>query len=285
MTGAALLLGGAGALAWGGAALLTAPSSRALGASRSVLWIGIAGVPFGALLATLLGDELRVRSEEVPALLGAGVFLLLATQVWSVLAGRGRMSLAAPIVACDGAVAALAAVLTGHHLPLGAYAGLTLMVAGLVVLSAAGAPSVPGGGNLSRTATVWLAMLAAACYGGMLFCAGTVEGTSPVWTVTMARALATVGALAICLRQGELRPVRNGARFAAGVGVLDVTAFALFVAGAQHDPAISAVAVSQYGAVAVLFAIAFLGERLTAVQALAVAVLVAGAGVVAGVGG
>jgi hypothetical protein len=34
-------------------------------------------------------------------------------------------------------------------------------------------------------------------------------------------------------------------RFAAAAGVLDVTGFALFVAGARHDLAISSVAVSQ----------------------------------------
>ena len=63
-----------------------------------------------------------------------------------------------------------------------------------------------------------------------------------------------------------------------------MAAFGLFVAGARHDPAISAVAVSQYGAVAVLAAVAFLGERLTRRQSGAVAVLALGAGVVAATG-
>ena len=289
MIGPALLLGGAGALCWGGAALLTAPSSRALGASRAVLWLGIAGVPFGVVLA-LAGGPLRVRTAELPALLAAAILLLVATQLWSVLVGRGKVSLAAPIVACDGAVAALAAVLTGHGLPVLAYAGLTLMVVGLVVLSAGGhsgpaeAAADRADGDLTRPAAIALAVLAAGCYGGMLFCAGGIEGTSPLWTVTLARAVATVGALGLCLRQGAVRPTRAGLPFAAAAGVLDVAAFALFVAGARHEPAVSAVAVSQYGAVATLAAVAFLGERLTRRQTAAVAVLVAGAGVVAATG-
>jgi len=43
--------------------------------------------------------------------------------------------------------------------------------------------------------------------------------------------------------------------------MLDVTGFALFVAGARHDLAVSSVAVPQYGAVASLAAVAFLRER------------------------
>ena len=288
MIGSALLLGGAGALCWGGAALVTAPSSRALGASRAVLWLGIVGVPFGLVLA-IAGGPLRVRTDEVPALVGAGVFLLVATQLWSLLVGRGKVSIAAPIVACDGAVAALAAVAAGHRLPAGAYAGLALMVLGLIVISGGGAApetgDPPAGPTFSRAMTVAVAVLAAGCYGGMLFCAGEIEGTSPLWTVTLARAMATVGALALCLAQGvRLLPNRAGLPFAAAAGILDFGAFSLFVAGARHDPAIAAVAVSQYGAVAVLAAVAFLGERLTRRQSVAVVVLVAGAGVVAATG-
>jgi drug/metabolite transporter (DMT)-like permease len=283
MIGPALVLGGLGALSWGGGALVSAPSSRALGASRSVLWLGIIGVPFGAVLA-LAGGPPRVRTDELGALLGAGCVLLVATQLWAVLVGRGRVSVAAPIVACDGAVAALAAVLTGHRLPLAAYAGLTLMVAGLVAISSGGEdrPSaIRDRPALSQAGTVGLAVLAAGCYGGMLFVAGGIDGTSPLWTVTIARAVATVGALALCVHRRAVRPNRAGIGYAAAAGVLDVTAFALFIAGARHDPAIAAVAVSQYGAVAALLALALLGERMTARQVVAVAVLVAGAGVVA----
>ena len=283
---AALLLGSLGALAWGGAGLATRPSSRALGASRSVLWLGVVGVLCGSVLALLGGGLPSVRGAEVPALIGAAVFLLVATQVWAVLAGRGTMSLAAPIVACDGAVAALAAVATGQALPALAYLGLSCMVGGLVVLSAGGGgPAVPPDRALSRRATIGLAVLAAFGYGGMLFCAGTVESTTPLWTVTIARAGATLGALAICLGQGRLRPNRHGLRWAATAGVLDLTAFSLFVAGAQHHLAIAAVAASQYGAVAALAGVVLLGERLTGRQTTGVAVLVFGAGVVAATGG
>src|SRR5829696_1201964 len=133
----ALLLGGLGALSWGAGALLSARSSRALGALPSVLWLGIAGVPFGVVLA-----------------------------------------------------------LAGHRLPAAAYVGLTLMVAGLLVLSGSGGSTGAerSGRVLSRTATNWIAVVTACCYGGMLYCAGGVHGTSPLWTVTIARAVATGGA-------------------------------------------------------------------------------------------
>ena len=281
---AALVLGGLGAVCWGVAALLTAPSSRILGASRSVLYVGVGAVPFGVLLASL-GGPLRIRTAELPALLGAGMFLLVATQLWSLLAGRGQLSLAAPIVACDGAVAAVASVLAGQRLPAAAYLGLSCMVTGLVVLSGGrGSAGPPRPGRLSRPATIAIAAAAAGGYGGMLFCAGTVDGTSAVWTVVLARALATVGALGLCLRQGRVRPVWSGTRFALAAGIADLCAFTLFVAGARHDLAIAAVAVSQYGAVAALAAVVLFGERLSRRQGVGVAVLVLGAGVVAAAG-
>jgi drug/metabolite transporter (DMT)-like permease len=162
------------------------------------------------------------------------------------------------------------------------------MVVGLVVLSsgheAAEPEPEPQAKQFSPMTTIWVAVVTAGCYGGMLYCAGTVEGTSALWTVTVARALATVGALGLCLAQGAVRPNRAGLPFAAGAGVCDLAAFSFFVAGAQHDPAIAAVAVSQYGAVAVLFAVLFLHERLTRPQIVAVGVLAAGAAVVAGTG-
>jgi drug/metabolite transporter (DMT)-like permease len=284
----ALLLGGLGALSWGAGALLSARSSRAMGAAQSVLSLGIAGVPFGVALA-LAGGPLSVRTADVPGLLGASMFLLFATQLWAMLVRRGTVSLAAPIVACDGAVAALAAVIAGHRLAGAAYAGLTLMVAGLVVLSGGGtrkpeaAPERPVR-RLSRRATIWIAVLTAGCYGGMLYCAGGVEVTSPIWTVTIARAGATVGAFAICIWQRRVRANRFGAHFAAGAGILDVTGFALFVAGARHDLAIASVAASQYGAVTSLAAVAFLRERLTRRQIAGVAVLIVGAALVAATG-
>jgi len=60
-----------------------------------------------------------------------------------------------------------------------------------------------------------------------------------------------------------------------------VCGFALYVTGARHDLAVAAVAVSQYGAVAVLAGVVYLRERLTRSQWTGTAVLVLGAAVVA----
>src|SRR5215204_3713445 len=131
----ALLLGGLGAVVWGVGAMVSAPSSRILGVGASVLWLSASAVVTGAALALSINGPPHVATSDVPYLALAGLMLLAATHLWALVTQRSDVSLATPIVACDGAVAALIAVLAGHRLPTVAYAGLAAMVAGLILLS------------------------------------------------------------------------------------------------------------------------------------------------------
>src|SRR5215207_209718 len=283
----ALLLGGLGAVVWGVGAMVSAPSSRILGVRGSVLWLSASAVAAGAALALSINGPPHVATSDVPYLALAGLMLLAATHLWALVTQRSDVSLATPIVACDGAVAALIAVLAGHRLPTVAYAGLAAMVAGLILLSRRQSANRPLSGNrygverpLSKPATVAIAALTATCFGAVFYCSGHVEGTPPLWTATLVRASVTVIALARALPRAR-RPAPAGLRFAVAAGVLDVCGFALYVAGAQHNLAVAAVAVSQYGAVAVFASVIYLRERLTRRQGTGTAVLVLGAAVIA----
>src|SRR5918998_618187 len=178
----ALLLGALGAVVWGIGSMLSAPSSRILGVGGSVLWLSASAALAGAGLALSISGPPQVVTQ------------------------RSDVSVATPIVACDGAVAAVIAVAAGHRLPLVAYAGMATMVAGLIVLSRRQSAARPPSGNryeverpLSRRATVAIAALTATCFGALFFFSGQVEGTSPLWTVTIVRASVTAVVLVLAL--------------------------------------------------------------------------------------
>jgi drug/metabolite transporter (DMT)-like permease len=283
----ALLLGGLAAVVWGVGSMLSAPSSRVLGVGASVLWLSMAAVLAGAVLALAISGPPRVGAGDVAYLAVAALALFAATHLWALVTQRSDVSLATPIVACDGALAAMIAVVAGHRLPAGAYVGLAAMVAGLVVLSRRQSAKRPAGGNryaverpLSKPATVAVAGLTAACFGALFYCTGQVEDTPPLWTATIVRASVMVVVLARLVGRVS-RPEPGGLRFAVASGVLDICGFALFVTAAQHDLAIAAVAVSQYGAVAVLASVVYLRERLTRRQWIGAAMLILGAAIVA----
>jgi drug/metabolite transporter (DMT)-like permease len=283
----ALLLGALGAVVWGIGSMLSAPSSRILGVGGSVLWLSASAALAGAALALSISGPPQVATRDIPYLALAVLTLLAATHLWALVIQRSDVSVATPIVACDGAVAAVIAVVAGHRLPLVAYAGMAMMVGGLIVLSHRQSARRPPSGNryeverpFSRPATVAIAALTATCFGALFYCSGHVEGTSPLWTVTIVRAGVTVVALARAVPRA-LSPAPAGLWFAAAAGLLDVSGFALYVAGARHDLAVAAVAVSQYGAIAVLASVVYLRERLTRRQWTGTAVLLLGAAVVA----
>ena len=283
----ALLLGCLGAVAWGCGSMLSAPSSRILGVAGSVLWLSVASTLAGAVLALLIGGAPRVAARDVPYLGLAALMLFAATNLWALLMRRSDVSMATPIVACDGAVAASIAVLAGHRLPTVAYAGLAAMVTGLLVLSRQRSGRQPNAirydveRRFSTRATVAIAALTAICYGALFFFTGQVDATPALWTATIVRGSVTLVALALTAAPRASRPPAAGLRFAVAAGVLDVTGFGLYITGARHDLAVAAVAVSQYGAVAVLASMLYLRERLTRAQWSGTAVLIVGAALVA----
>jgi len=283
---AALILGAAGAITWGVGSTLVAPASRAMGVSRSVLWLGLVGTACGATVSLVASGPPAFASGDVGWLAGTTLALLAATNLWAVLVARSDVSLATPIVACDGAIAALAAVVAGQRLPVGVYAGLGLMVVGLVIASrrpavAARRPTGRISRPYSAPVTVAVAIVTAGCYAAMLFCAAQVEASSPIWTVVVARGGVTAIALGICVRARVVLGPRRALGFAAASGALDVLSFSLFLFGARENLAIAAVAVSQYGVIAAIVGVLLLGERLSRFQASGVVLLAVGAGVVA----
>jgi drug/metabolite transporter (DMT)-like permease len=117
-------------------------------------------------------------------------------------------------------------------------------------------------------AAVGLAALAAVGFGTFFLLLDLASGEEPAWTVVAAR---TGGVSALLLAAAAARPsMRIPASMAPAlvvIGVCDVLANSLFAAATNHGLlALIAVAASLYGAVTVLLARIFLGERLAAMQ-------------------
>jgi drug/metabolite transporter (DMT)-like permease len=279
----ALLLGSVAAVLWGVASTCYAAPSRGIGVTRTVLWVGVSGGLSGGTAALLLEGPPRVPLGDLGWLAAASAGILVATYLFALLLSRSDVSLATPVVACDGAIAALAFVVTGERLPAGVYVGLFLMVVGLLVaLARPRSPTAVAARHFTAPVTVLLALVSASGYALMLFASAHVRGLPPLWTVVLARGGVTVVALAICL-SARLSPVPSSRRawgLAALTGLLDVSSFTLYVVAARANGPVAAVAVSQYGAVAAFAAVLLLGERVSRLQAGGVCVLALGAATV-----
>lgn len=279
----ALFLGSVAAVFWGLASTSFAPPSRSIGVTRTVLWTGIGGAVPGGTAALALEGPPRIPAGDLGWLAAAAVGILAATYLFSLLLSRSDVSLATPVVACDGAMAAVAFVVAGERLPVGVGVGLALMVVGLVIalrrpVPASGAASAS---RFSAPVTVLVSLLAACGYALMLFASAHVDAP-PIWTVVLARGAVTLVTLAVCLG-AHIRPAagpRRAVGLAGVAGLLDASSFTLYLFAARENAAIAAVAVSQYGAVAALMGVLLLGERLSRVQAGGVGVLACGAATV-----
>ncbi len=281
----ALVLGSLSAVVWGVAATLFALPSRALGTTRTVLWVGIGGGSAGGIAALALEGPPRLAVADLGWLAASAGGIVVASSTFSLLLARSDVSLATPIVACDGALAALAFVAVGDRLPVGVSAGLALMVLGLVIALRRPVPvsNASASRRFSAPVTVLVSLLSAAGYAAMMFAAAHVEVLTPIWTVVFARGAVTVVTLVVCLAAGlaVVPSPRSAVRLAALAGTLDVTSFSLFLFAAEGNRAVAAVAVSQYGVVAALLGVLFLRERFGPVQAAGVGVLATGAATVA----
>ena len=274
------ILGGLGAaVAWTVSTLCSSRSSRLIDPASVVGWMLIVGLAITAPLAALHG---------VPARLGAGSGAWLGISgggnvLGLVLTYRalriGQVALIAPLVATEGAVAAVIAVIAGESLAPGAAATLLAIVAGVWVASvpdrrpAATAAPHP-------TAAIALAMAAALAFGVSLYATARAGDELPVaWVVLSARAIGAV-ALALPLAVARrLELTRAAVPLVVTSGVCEVLGFFSYTTGARHGIAVAAVLASQVGGLSALAAYFAFGERLSRQRTLGVCTMLAGVAV------
>jgi len=280
------IVGGLGAaLVFATVTLCNSRSSRMIGPTQLLAWVMLIGLAIVAPLVVVEGvpDELDNESGAWLAVAGFGnvVGLLLAYAALRV----GKVGVVAPVVATQGAVAALLAVLAGESI--GAGAGLTLVViaVGVVLAGLARGSSEP---DTARSAAepgtaprpLPYALAAAFAIGCSLYATARASIDLPVvWALLPSRVIGVAAVtVPLALRSG-LRMTPEALPLVAVAGVCEVLGFALFALGARHGIAVSAVLASQFAAVAAVAAYFLFGERLARVQLAGVALIVVGVAV------
>jgi uncharacterized membrane protein len=261
------ILGGLGAAAaWALSTLCSSRSSRLIDPRAVVGWVMLVG-----LVITLPG----AAADGVPHALHGGVLW------WFLLAGVGnvaglaisyqalrigQVALVAPLVSCEGAVAAVIAIVLGESL------AVSVALALLVIAVGVGLSSVPAADAEAETRArhpeaVVLAGVAALAFGAGLYATGRAAASLPSsWVVLSARA---VGVLALTLPlalSGRLQLTRPAAGLLVTSGVCEVLGFYSYTWGSRHGIAVAAVLSSQFAVLTILAAYLVFHERLSRVQ-------------------
>jgi drug/metabolite transporter (DMT)-like permease len=276
----AILGGLAAALSWAIATLVSSRSSRMIGPMSVLGWVMAVGL-VAAIVPALLASPVALGMPELAGLVVVGLShnfgLLLAYKALSI----GRVSIVAPIVATEGALAALLSVAFGEPLT-GVMALLLGAISVGVVLAAAersADPSTPS--SLAPEATRRAALFAIAA--ALTFSVGLVvagrlgqEGMPPAWVMLASR---TIGVLIIALPlvlARRFRLTRAAVPLVAIAGVLEVFGGAIYVVAAGEGVAVAAVLSSQFAAIAAVAAFFLFHERLQRIQVLGVAIIAIG---------
>jgi drug/metabolite transporter (DMT)-like permease len=275
------IVGGLGAaLVFATVTLCNSRSSRMIGPTQLLSWVMLIGLAIVLPLVVLEGvpDDLDGESGAWLAVAGIGnvVGLLLAYAALR----AGKVGIVAPVIATQGAVAAVLAVVAGESIGVGAAVTLAFIAVGVVLAGLAGDEDEEVEGREGGPHAMLYALGAAFAIGWSLYATARASIDLPVvWALLPSRVIGVaVVTVPLALRSG-LRMTREALPLVLVAGVCEVLGFALFALGARHGIAVSAVLASQFAAVAAVAAYFLFGERLARVQLAGVTLIVAGVGV------
>ena len=297
------IIGGLGAaILWAAATIASSRSSRWIGSRVVLAWIMVVGAIVGTPIALATGVPESIPPETPILLLVAGLAyaggLYTAYRALTV----GKVSIVAPIVATEGALAAVFAVALGD--PLAGSAALLLgVIAAGVVLSAIepSRPVVPAGdigldadavvaeeapAHVERTReAVVFAIVSAVIFGIGLVASGKAAVLiAPIWVALSARIIGLVVVALPLVLQRKMILTRRALPLVLLSGVAEILGSTLSAWGATDSIPIVAVLGSQFAAIAAVAAFVLFGERLTRTQVLGVVLIVGGVTVLAALG-
>jgi drug/metabolite transporter (DMT)-like permease len=267
------VVGGLGAAAcWAATTLCASRSTRLIGGPSALAWVMLVGFVVTAPLTIAGGIPDELGGPELLWLVIAGAGNVAGLLLNYGALRIGKVSIVAPIISTEGAVAAVLALVAGESLGVAVGAMLAVIVAGVALASTG-----PGGGSGDPLRATLLAIGAAACFGASLYATARVSEALPlVWALIPARLLGVVAVTIPLAAARRLRITRTAAPLVVASGLCEVGGFALFALGARHGIAVSAVLASQFAALAALAAFVLFHERLARLQLAGVAVIAAG---------
>jgi drug/metabolite transporter (DMT)-like permease len=280
-----IVLGLLAALLWGLPDVPLAVAIRRVGELPVLVWslaIGtVATLPIVAatgaphLSTRGIGIAVAAAAVTVPAYLTA----FTAFQTCPV-------SVVTPILSCEGATAAVIAVIFGERLDAALALALALAVLGVVLVGISG-----GDHQRAHARGVAFVCLAALIWGVVLALGAPVSRELGVWWgFLLVRVLALLFALALALgtRRGPaLVPALRRERWRiAAWGLGDAGAYLCFYLAAHRGPvAVASVLAAQFALFGALSGVLLLGERLRAHQWLGIAIVLAAVSAISTVAG
>lgn len=259
------------ALIWTVATLLSARISREIGppsALAGVMLVGlVACVPL--LLTAPAGPS--DPSPYLPWLLLAGGGNLVGLLLSYGALTRGNVSIVAPIVATEGAIAATISVLVGEPVTGALILALAVVVVG-VTMTAWGPEGDAASGRPGGPVFLAMAVGSALLFGASLYAVGHASQSVPgAWVVVAGRILGTLFVALPLILTGRLRMTRAILPVVVICGLAEVAGFMTITWGAGESIAITAVLSSQFAVLVPLVAVTVYKERLLRHQLLGAA--------------
>ena len=272
------------AAAWGIASTFDNRSTRIVGALQAMAWVQVIGFVLVLPIAVWEGEPSRPSAGSLAWIVVGGVGITVGITFAYAALARGAVSVVAPVIAIEGALAALASVALGEHIALATAAGLAIVVAGmLVVLHATAAQERAGvsGHSLSAVLLAGGGAIGFAVFLVAVIRAGDALGDGQLQLLYRILPFAAVG-IPLLLR-GKLEWPGPAWRWLTAATALQTAGFVLYrVAGRSGDIAIPSVLASQFAVFAILGGVLMLGERLSRRQIGGLAGLLVGVAVIAG---
>jgi drug/metabolite transporter (DMT)-like permease len=275
------ILGGLGAaLSWAIATLASSRSSRMIG-PRSVLgWVMAVGL-VAAIGPALLSTPVPLNVPEILGLILTGlshnIGLLLAYGALSI----GRVSIVAPIIATEGALAALISVGLGEPLATSTAILLAVIAVGVVLAAAERSADRPSSSSINPAQTRRAALLGVAA--AVTFSVGLVlsgklgaAGIPPAWVMLASRTVGVTIIVLPLLLTRQFRLTRQAVPLVVLAGLLEIFGGAIYVVAASTDIAVAAVLSSQFAAIAAVGGFLLFRERLQRLQVVGVLITAIG---------
>jgi drug/metabolite transporter (DMT)-like permease len=301
------IIGGLGAAAlWATATLVSSKSSRMIGSRVVIGWVMLVGVIVGLPFAVASAPPAEVTPTAIGLLLLTGICYVAGLSLTYAAISIGKVSVVAPIVATEGALAAVIAVALGDTIGLTAGLMLIVIAVGVVLASLEPArPEVPVGGiditadaiegpatpeseaaatgrarlptdAETRRAAI-LSVCAALIFGVGLVATGKAAALVPVaWVAVAARLVGVIAVTLPLLVRRRLTVTRAALPLVVIAGTGEVFGSVLSAWGSRDSIAITAVLGSQFAAIAAVAAFILFGERLSRVQVIGVVLIVSG---------
>jgi drug/metabolite transporter (DMT)-like permease len=277
----AIFFGFATALAWSITSLCSARASRITGAAPTLAFVSLFGLIISLPLAVA---DWRTGVATIDILWAglAGLGNVLGLLLLYAAVRRGKVGIAAPIVATEGAIVAVIAVIAGEQLAPAVAALLAVVVVGVVLATLDLGPSEDQ--YPVTRGFLALAILGSIAFGVGLYSGGRVAGSVPGgWIVASSRVVGVAIVTLPLLLSGRLRVARAALPWIAITAIAEVVGYWMYVLGARTDVAVTAVLATQFSALTAVGAYVFLGERFSRLQRVGVALVCVGVGLLAAI--